>query len=152
MRISKLTILATAAGAFALAGCATLEEELAEATSETHHAHLMGNEVVGGGDPDGMADAEITVSDELGQVCWELKNVTGIGAITGAHIHRGARGVNGPVVFELRRANEGGYKGCTDAGEWVQEYVEAAPNAFYVQAHTAQYPNGAIRGQLMRRD
>ena len=151
MKTKSIALLLTAAGAIALSACATLEEEIVDATSTTQHAHLMGSNVPGGGDPDGMADVEISVSDELGQVCWEMKNVMGLGPITGAHIHRGAAGVNGPVVFELRRANEGGFQGCTDAAEWTQEYLEAAPGAFYVQAHTAEYPNGAIRGQLTRR-
>ena len=152
MRISKLTILATAAGAFALAGCATLEETIAEEVAETYDAMLMGSNVPGGGDPDGHATAEISISDEAGQVCWDINDVRGIGPITGAHIHRGARGVNGPVVFTLRESNEGRYQGCTDASEWTQEFLEAAPGAFYVQVHTAEFPNGAIRGQLMDDD
>lgn len=152
MRISKITLFATAAGALALAGCATLEEEIVDATSTTHHAHLMGSNVVGGGDPDGMGDVEISVSDELGQVCWDVNDIRNIGPITGIHVHRGAAGVNGPVVFPLEMSNEGGIQGCADASQWAQDLIEGAPGAFYVQAHTAEYPNGAIRGQLMNRD
>lgn len=60
----------------------------------------------------------------------------------------GAAGTNGPPVFTLRRANEGGYKGCTDGSEWTQNRIEDNPEMFYVNVHTAEYPNGAIRGQL----
>ena len=139
---------ATGAAALALAGCATLEESIAEEVAETFYANLTGAAEVGGGDPDGSGEAEISVSDELGQICWDLNRIRGIGPITAAHIHRGAAGTNGPPVFTLRRANEGGYKGCTDASEFVQEFLEAAPGAFYVNVHTAEFPNGAIRGQL----
>ena len=142
------TMLALSAGAVAVAGCATLEEAIAEEVGETFYARLTGAAEVGGGDPDGYGEAEITVSDELGQVCWDLNNVRGIGPITAAHIHSGAAGVNGPPVFTLRAANEGRYTGCTDASEWVQDFLESSPGAFYVNVHTAEFPNGAIRGQL----
>ena len=150
--MKKFAILTTAVGAIALAGCATLEETVAEEVSETFDAVLTGANVVGSGDADGYATAEISVSDEAGQVCWDVNDVRGIGAVTGAHIHRGAAGTNGPPVFTLRQSNEGDWQGCTDASEWTQEFLEGAPNLFYVQLHTAEYPAGAIRGQLMDDD
>lgn len=142
------TIAAVAAGAIALAGCATLEESIAEETADTFYANLTGAQEVGPGDPDGSGEAEISISDEFGQVCWDLNNIRNIGPITAAHIHVGAAGTNGPPVFTLRRANEGGYKGCTDGSEWTQNRLEDNPEMFYVNVHTAEYPNGAIRGQL----
>lgn len=145
-----LITAATAAGAIALAGCATLEETVAEETAQTYYANLTGAAEVGGGDTDGSGRAEISISDEFGQVCWDLNDIRGIGPITAAHIHLGAAGTNGPPVFTLRRANEGGYKGCTDGSEWQQDRIEGNPEAFYVNVHTAEYPNGAIRGQLRR--
>ncbi len=150
MKINTLPLLATLAGCAALAGCATLEEAVAEQTADTYYANLTGAQEVGGGDPDGAGRAEISVSDGFGQVCWDLNDIRGIGPITAAHIHIGAAGTNGPPVFTLRPANEGGYKGCTDGAEWTQDRIEDNPQAFYVNVHTAQYPNGAIRGQLRR--
>lgn len=146
----RIMFASAIAGGLALAGCATVEEGIAEETGDTYRAALTGAQVVGGGDPEGSAQAEITITDEFGQVCWDVNNVTGIGPVTGAHIHRGARGVNGPPVFPLREAEEGGWKGCTDGSEWAQDRIENNPQMFYVQLHTAQYPNGAVRGQLMR--
>lgn len=143
-------LLATVAGCVALAGCATLEETVAEETADTYYATLTGAQEVGGGDPDGSGRAEISISDGFGQVCWDLNDITGIGPITAAHIHAGRAGTNGPPVFTLRPAEEGGYKGCTDGSEWTQDRIEDNPDAFYVNVHTAQYPNGAIRGQLRR--
>ena len=150
MSIKKPLLLATLAGCAALAGCATLEETFAEETANTYYATLTGAQEVGGGDPDGTGRAEISISDNFGQVCWDLNGISGIGPITAAHIHAGAAGTNGPPVFTLRPANEGGYKGCTDGAEWTQNRIEDSPQAFYVNVHTAQYPNGAIRGQLRR--
>ncbi|BDI60032.1 CHRD domain-containing protein [Qipengyuania nanhaisediminis] len=147
----KTILAATAAlGATALAGCATLEEAIAEETGETYYATLTGAQEVGPGDPDGAGEAEITISNTLDQVCWDLNNIRNIGPITAAHIHMGAAGTNGPPVFTLRRAEEGGYKGCTDLDEWAQDRIEGNPQDFYVNVHTEQYPAGAIRGQLSR--
>ncbi|OBX19241.1 hypothetical protein A9995_08970 [Erythrobacter sp. QSSC1-22B] len=150
MKMNKLPLLATLVGSAALAGCATLEETIAEETVDTYYATLTGAQEVGGGDPDGAGRAEISISDGFGQVCWDLNDISGIGPITAAHIHVGAAGTNGPPVFPLRPTNEGGYKGCTDGAEWTQDRIEDNPQAFYVNVHTAQYPNGAIRGQLRR--
>lgn len=149
-RAGSIIIAGTLAGAFALAGCATVEETVAEETAATYRATLTGAQEVGGGDPDGAGSAEISISDEFGQVCWDLNDIRGIGPITAAHIHRGARGVDGPPVFPLERSDEGDYEGCTDGSEWTQDRIEDNPEDFYVNVHTAEYPKGAIRGQLMR--
>ena len=148
-RVHLLALSATAA-AFALAGCATVEEAVAEKTTNTYRATLTGAQQPGGGDRDGAGRAEISISDNFGQICYDLNDIRGIGPITAAHIHRGAPGVNGPPVFTLKPANEGGYKGCSDGAEWTQDRIENNPEAFYVNVHTAEYPNGAIRGQLRR--
>jgi hypothetical protein len=143
-----LIISSAIAAVTVLAGCATVEEAVAEKTTTTYKASLTGAQEPGGGDPDGAGKAEISISDNFGQVCYDLNDIRGIGPITAAHIHRGAPGVNGPPVFTLKPANEGGYKGCSDGTEWTQDRIENNPQAFYVNVHTAQYPNGAIRGQL----
>lgn len=143
-------LLLAGLGTAVLAGCATVEESVAERTGDTYRTTLLGSEEVGPGDPDGYGRAEISITDEFGQICWDLNEIRGIGPITAAHIHRGARGTNGPPVFTLRPANEGGYKGCTDGTEWTQDRIEDDPSAFYVNVHTAEYPGGAIRGQLSR--
>ncbi len=144
----RMTTLAAAAAALSLGACATIEEGTAETFADTYYADLTGAQEVGGGDPDGSGRAEISISDGFGQVCWDLNDIRGIGPITAAHVHVGGAGVNGPPVFTLRAANEGGWKGCTDGSEWTQDRIEDVPGAFYVNVHTAEFPNGAIRGQL----
>ncbi|MGN6498604.1 MAG: CHRD domain-containing protein [Tsuneonella sp.] len=148
--MNKTLVIAGLASALALAGCATMEEEAVDATSPTYHATLLGANEPGGGDPDGMGKAEISISDGFNKVCWEIKDVTGIGTPTAAHIHHGAAGVNGPVVLPLTRNAAGAWQGCVNGSEWTQDRIEGNPQDFYVNVHTAEYPNGAIRGQLMR--
>lgn len=132
-----------------LAGCATVEEGVAEAVAETKRASLTGAEIVGGrGDTDGYATAELTVSDELNQVCYDLNDVRGLGNITSAAVYRGGKGATGRVVVRMRGANEGGWKNCVGRTEWLEDSLERSSGAYYIQVNTSDYPNGAIRGQF----
>lgn len=150
--MSKVRTILTAgilAGSAALAGCATVEEAVVESTAKTYSTTLLGSNEPDGGDPDGYGTAQVSISDRLNQVCYELKDIRGIGPITAAHIHAGAAGVNGPPVITLTMANEGGYKGCTGrSGEFTEDNISRNFANFYVNVHTAEFPNGAIRGQL----
>ena len=137
-------LAAAGAGALALAGCATLKEAAVEAVNETYFANLTGAQEVPSGDPDGSAKARVTVDDNFDQVCWAVTDINNISPVTAAHIHVGAAG------FTLRRANEGTWTGCSEGSEWTQDRIEGDPERFYVNLHTADYPNGAIRGQLRR--
>lgn len=150
MNRSHATTLIGLISAVALSGCATLEEAAADALNTTYRANLTGAQEVGGGDPDGSANAEITIADNFDQVCWSIKDIRNIAPVTAAHIHVGARGVNGPPVFPLTKSNEGTWTGCSGGAEWTQDRIEGNPENFYVNLHTADYPNGAIRGQLSR--
>lgn len=147
MRKSLLLAGALAGTAF-LGACATVEEAVVEKTSETYKADLTGAQEPGGGDPDGYGKAEISVSDNTDQICWDINDIHGLDDITAAHIHKGAPGVNGPVVLPLTRAAEGGWKGCVNSSEWKEDALENNYAGYYVNVHTAAYPNGAIRGQL----
>jgi hypothetical protein len=57
-----------------LAGCATVVGTI----SGTFHANMFGAEEVPPGDPDGSGRAEVSISDELDQFCYKLKDVRGI--------------------------------------------------------------------------
>jgi cysteine-rich repeat protein len=65
---------------------------------------------------------------------------------TGAHIHLGAPGVSGPVVFTLA----GGpttWSGTT-AALTIDQLAELKAGSLYVDVHTTANPGGEIRGQL----
>lgn len=146
--ITKLALVSSAA--LALAGCETLAEPAAQAVGTTYMASLTGAaEVPGPGDPNGTGMADISIVDEIDQVCYEI-SVTGIAPATAAHIHAGAAGEAGPPVITLEAPTNGEVSGCTTASDAVIDRIEANPNSFYVNIHNAEYPNGAIRGQLRR--
>ena len=130
--------------ALALGGCATL----AGTVGESYNTALVGQqEVPGPGDPDGTGTAKVTADATLNQVCYEL-TVQNITRPTAAHIHRGARGVAGPPVIKLDAPTNGASNGCIKVEKSVAAAIIADPSQYYVNVHTADYPNGAIRGQL----
>jgi hypothetical protein len=135
--------------ALAVAGCATTAETAAEAVAETDKATLTGaQEVPGPGDPDGTANAELTVVDQADNVCYEINDVRNIDPATAAHVHRGARGVAGPPVIPLTPPTSGESEGCVKVDEALADEIKNFPSRFYFNIHNAAYPAGAIRGQV----
>lgn len=147
--ITKTSILPLLA--LTLAGCETIAEPTAETVGTNYTASLTGAaEVPGPGDPDGSGLVEISIVDEVvDQVCYEI-TVGGIAAATAAHIHRGAAGESGPPVITLEAPSSGEVSGCASASDAVIDAIKAYPAGYYVNVHNADYPAGAIRGQLQR--
>lgn len=111
---------------------------------------LTGAEEVPPADPDGSGTAIITLNHGQGQVCWEL-TASNIAPATAAHIHVAPVGVNGPVVVPLSPPTSGSSSGCVDGVN--QDLIKAIiqnPEAYYVNVHNAEFPGGAIRGQLSK--
>jgi len=106
-------------------------------------------EVPGPGDTDGTGTASIAVNVGQKRVCFELE-VKNIAAATAAHIHRGAATVAGPVVVGLDAPTDGDSDGCKDVSRELAQEILKDPSAFYVNVHNADFPNGAVRGQLGR--
>ncbi|HET6650504.1 MAG TPA: CHRD domain-containing protein [Candidatus Limnocylindria bacterium] len=101
------------------------------------------------GNPDGSGSATITLDPETGEVCWDM-TAEEIGAVTQSHIHTGAEGVSGGVLIPLDVDGfDGTTEGCTsDVAAADIQMVLDNPAGFYVNLHTADFPAGAIRGQL----
>jgi hypothetical protein len=112
-----------------------------------HAALSGGQEVPGPGDPDGSGLAVITLNQGQGTVCWDL-SVTGIAPATAAHIHEGAKGVAGPVVVTLTPPDDGSSSGCATVDADLIMEIRQSPWLYYVNVHNADYPSGALRGQL----
>jgi hypothetical protein len=107
------------------------------------------------GDPDGRGTALVTVNAAIGEVCVEL-TTSNIGNWTLAHIHQADVGVEGGVVvdFAVGGAGQTGpelAKCVTGVDATLANTISEAPSNFYVNVHTADFPTGAIRGQLVAR-
>jgi hypothetical protein len=64
------------------------------------------------------------------------------------HIHRGRAGVNGPPVVTLDAPDDNDSHHCDDVADALLDEIRRSPADFYVNVHTAEYPDGAIRGQI----
>ncbi|MGN9836587.1 CHRD domain-containing protein [Nonomuraea sp. H19] len=78
----------------------------------------------------------------------------GIAPPVGAHIHRAPKGKNGPVVVPFFAAEKGlppgvnGVAGTAPSTVEVTTRIKNNPKNWYVNLHTAEFPGGAVRGQL----
>jgi hypothetical protein len=107
-------------------------------------------EVPGPGDPDGSGTASITLNHGQTEICFEL-TVLGIAPATAAHIHIGGAGVAGPVVVPLAPPTSGTSSGCvTGVDPALVKAIIQSPQEYYVNVHNADFPAGALRGQLSK--
>ena len=106
-------------------------------------------EVPGPGDPDATGSATVNVDVTKGEVCYEV-NVQKIDRPTGMHIHEAEAGKSGDVVVPLTTptASDTTTTGCANADAALLGRLTANPGNFYVNVHSATYPQGAARGQL----
>lgn len=115
------------------------------------NAQLSGAaEVPGPGDEDGTGIARILVDPPAARVC----SAIGVANISlpaaAAHIHVGGPDVAGPVVVPLAAPDaSGSAAGCVEGVDpALIEAILADPGGYYVNVHNADFPDGAVRGQL----
>ena len=158
--LKKIAIAAAAAG-LAVAGVAGTaaaghENTVLEATLDGRSEVATGatnNKIVG--DPNGRGEAYVFgIDGDPTTLCYVL-TVDKIGTAVAAHIHEGAAGTNGPVVVNLAAPADGNAADCLtegEAGKFVGDQtvaeILADPSGYYVNVHNAEYPGGAVRGQL----
>jgi hypothetical protein len=124
-------------------------------------ARLRGANEVPPADPDGRGLAFVDTGRT--RVCFALL-WTDIGPPIFAHIHSGVAGVNGPVVvlfFDVPEPTGSppaalpdtitAVAGCIGGqSAALLRDIRRHPSAYYVNIHNAEFPGGAIRGQLHR--
>ena len=133
-------------------------------------ARLTGDKEVPPVDTDATARIRLTESSQDAlDYRLSVSNLNGV--VTGAHIHRGSSGTNGPIVANLNiggafasaSAGDGAATTSTSTGGTITSTELKGPLAgkqisdliklieggqAYVNVHTRQHPNGEIRGQL----
>lgn len=125
------------------------------AAKVTFHASISGaNEVPATASPAwGVANLELDPSTGEFQLTINLKDVDE--TLAASHIHIAAAGVNGGVIVGLGgesvyRRSAGKNLHHEFTGVIPAQYIEAMlTNGTYVNFHTATFPGGAIRGQLI---
>ena len=137
--IAKLIL---AGAALALSACSSMPDWMPG--SGAIKVNLSGAEEVPPLSVPGSGSGSFRVADD-GTITGSVttKEVQG----TMAHIHRGAKGTNGPVIVPLDK------KGDTysvPAGRKLtpEQIAELKAGRLYVNVHTAQNKGGEVRGQL----
>jgi len=141
-------------GAISIAGAQGPTLQPAANPQVSYSVALTGGatEVPVAGDPDGTGQATLTINGTTGQVCVNITTAN-ITPIINMHIHTGAVGVPGAVLVDF--AETAGTKTavakCVSTTPLIAASIIANPAGFYLNAHTAAFTGGAIRGQLAAR-
>lgn len=109
-------------------------------------ATLSGAAETGGGDVDGIGGFKADVDDESGDFCFTLW-AEKIEKPTMAHVHEGAAGSDGKPVATLEITGKDS-DSCIAMEPELLKKILAAPKDYYVNVHTADFPKGAVRGQI----
>ncbi|MGC9668098.1 CHRD domain-containing protein [Planosporangium sp. 12N6] len=159
-RLALALAVTTAAGLAVPAAASAHGPRSQRPTSEVTYlvATLDGSSEVPGapgtpavGDPDGRAVEVLRI--EGNQISFAIR-WTGIGAPTAGHLHLGAAGVNGPLkvlMFGPLPATLNAVAGTVTVDDpALLDSLTADPGAFYTNLHNAEFPGGALRGQLRK--
>lgn len=129
-------------------------------------AHLDGRQEIsptgapGAGDPDGRGFALVVGFDHAPTTLCYVLTVRRIAPAVAAHIHMAPAGTNGGIVVNLTPPTNGLSADCVTEGEVLPSGVPVFapgvtaqqildnPAGFYTNVHNAEFPAGAIRGQL----
>ena len=106
-------------------------------------------EVPGPGDPDGSGTANVRVNPGQGCISYDL-TVENIQPATAAHIHEAPAGSAGGVVVGLDAPTDGTSSGTVTVDREEAKDIVQNPDEYYVNVHNAEYPGGAVRGQLSK--
>lgn len=108
-------------------------------------ADLKSSDEVPPNDSPGSGTAEVTLDTDANKVSWKITHQGLTGDATAAHFHGPAKaGENaGPVVDISANTAEG-------SADVPAEQIEMIRGGnTYLNIHTAQYPDGEIRGQVV---
>ena len=121
---------------------------------------LTGKDVPNGGDSDGQGHVRLDLDPEHETACFTINWRRIDGAVTAFHLHAGHRGSEGPrwVDFFNGKHFDGGRNtvtGCVHVngshGMSPRDKIKTIihnPSGFYLNLHSTEFDNGAIRGQL----
>ncbi|WP_295525508.1 CHRD domain-containing protein [Novosphingobium sp. Chol11] len=111
-------------------------------------ATLGGGNETGGGSAEGSGTFKVEADGETGDFCYTL-TAAKIGTASAAHLHSGAAGSDGDVVVPLAVTGAGSDE-CVAMEPAKLKPILADPASYYINVHTAEFPKGAIRGQLTK--
>ncbi len=90
--------------------------------------------------------ADVTVDTTAKTISWTIKDQDLSGPATAAHFHGPADvGANAAPEIDISKMIDAGTAPITDA-----QLADLNAGKIYLNVHTAKFPNGEIRGQVMK--
>ena len=160
----KLSIISVLAAILSIAAISLSFGSIEAQEGETFSASLSGNDEVPPTQSTATGLAKFQTDENGTRVSYWL-NISGLSEITGAHIHNGSSGQNGDVVVTLSGPESAenaqnpviSLKGNITndklqgplASKELSELVSLmSDGTVYVNVHTGEFQNGAVRGQI----
>jgi hypothetical protein len=146
-----LTVAVTVATLFGIQGAsaATMASKVTLTVKATGMDVSMASNMKMGGAKTGSATGKFVLDTKKNTLCYSVKTM-GLTGIAEAHIHAGAMGADGsdvvgftPAKFNAKAAT------CINVDPKVLGDIAMNPSMYYFNVHTAKYPDGAVRGQLV---
>lgn len=92
---------------------------------------------------------EVTIDTVSGSITYTVSVAGNTEPVAAAHIHQAPKGAAGPVVVTLDTAAvSAGTRATTTVDPAVAAAIAAAPESYYLNAHSASFPGGFARAQL----
>ena len=113
----------------------------------TYKAVLSGASEVPANASTGSGTATITLNATT-KIMTVVVNFTGVTA-TASHIHQAAAGTNGSIIFPFVAPITSPINYTSAPIDALQEAILNA-SGYYVNVHSATYPGGEIRGQIIK--
>ena len=112
----------------------------------------------GSGDPNALGEATINVNAGRSELCYDMRvfiyYITSEWPPTSAGIYKAPANENGPLVVDLDPAwgplGDPTVSGCVNIDKTLAHDIQMHPTQYYVLVSDSSYPNGAIRGQLIK--
>ena len=141
--IAAATVLGTQ-GAYAAAKASTVTLTVAATGADV----TMASNMKMGGAKTGSAAATFVLDTKKNTLCYSV-TTKGLTGVAEAHIHMGAKGVDGndvvtllPAKFNKKAAT------CVKVASKLLGEIAMNPASYYLNVHTKAYADGAVRGQL----
>lgn len=129
-----------------IAAISILASSAAFAEVMTFKATLDGKSASPPVDTKATGTADIKVDTEAKTITWTVKSADLSGPPTAAHFHGPADpGANAAPEIDISKAIDSGTAPVTDA-----QLADIQAGKVYLNIHTEKYPDGEIRGQVMK--
>jgi hypothetical protein len=110
---------------------------------------LTGTQQVPSVQTEGNGSASLTYDSSTRVLTWSITYNGLSSSVTMAHIHLGAAGKNGPVVFWLSKRGTPVSSPITGEATLTPDQAQQfSAGEWYINVHTKDHPGGEIRGQI----